>query len=159
GDGCLAQRLCQAFPDASYLGIDVIDSAGRLYRGDPAFAEFRVTSVQELCAEQPEPYDLVLLVDVIHHVPESLRADVLRCSAGLVRRDGHLAVKELERARSAYYSAVYVADRYVTGDRVRSHDMPELRAMMAATRSWGFSDPRVSRVRPAHNNVLFAARR
>jgi hypothetical protein len=37
--------------------------------------------------------------------------------------------------------------------------MPELEAMMAATRSWGFSDARMSRVRPAHNNVLFAARR
>ncbi len=159
GDGCLAQRLSRTFPDASYLGIDVVESAGRLYRGDPAFAEFRVMTVQQLCAEQPDPYDLVLLVDVIHHVPEPLRAEVLRCSAGLVSPDGHLAVKEIERDRSAYYSAVYVADRYVTGDRVRFHSMAELTAMMAATRSWGFSDPRVSRVRPAHNNVLFAARR
>jgi 2-polyprenyl-6-hydroxyphenyl methylase/3-demethylubiquinone-9 3-methyltransferase len=160
GDGSLAQKLNEAYPDASYVGIDIAASAGRLYRGDPTWAEFRTITVQELAAERPEPFDLVLLVDVIHHVSVGIRSEVLRASAELVRPGGHLAVKEFERNRGPYYHVTFAADRYLTGDRgVKFLTMPELRAMMASTRQWGFGEPAVSRIRPARNNVLFAARR
>jgi len=160
GDGCLAQQLNRVYPDASYLGIDVAPTAGRLYRGDPAWAEFRTVAVQELVAEEPDPFDLVLLVDVIHHVPAEIRDEVLRCSADLVREGGHLMVKEFERNRGPYYRLTYAADRYVTGDKgVRFLTMPELRVMVENTRRIGFAPPRGCRVRPAHNNVLFDLRR
>ena len=86
GDGCLAQQLSRVYPDASYLGVDVAPTAGRLYRGDPGWAQFRTVAVQDLLLEKPEPFDLVLLVDVIHHVPSEIRDEVLRCSAELVAR-------------------------------------------------------------------------
>lgn len=159
GDGSLAQRLSQTYPDASYLGIDIAPTAGRLYRGKPGWAEFRVVTVQELLAERPEPFDLVLLVDVIHHVDTGLRPEVLRAAADLVRPGGYLAIKEIERTRGPYYRLVYVADRYITGDRVRFHTLPELRTMMAGTRQWGFGEAVESRVRPARLNVLYVARR
>ena len=40
GEGTLAQRLCAAFPDATYVGIDVAEQPGRLFRGDRDRAEF-----------------------------------------------------------------------------------------------------------------------
>ena len=155
GDGSLAQQLSNVYPDANYLGIDVAPTAGRLYRGDPDWAEFRTVSVQELVAEDPEPYDLVLLVDVIHHVAVPIRDEVLSCSAALVREGGHLMVKEFERNRGPYYRLTYAADRYITGDKgVRFLTLPELRVMVDNTRRMGFAPPRGCRVRPAHNNVL-----
>ncbi len=160
GDGSLAQKLSETYPDASYVGIDIAASAGRLYRGKPGWADFRTITVQEFAEEKPEPFDLVLLVDVIHHVSVDIRSEVLRCAADLVRPGGYLAVKEFERNRGPYYRVTFVADRYITGDKgVKFLTMPELRAMMATTREWGFGEPVVSRVRPASNNVLFAARR
>jgi SAM-dependent methyltransferase len=160
GDGALAQQLSHVYPAATYLGIDVASSAGRLYRGDPHWAEFRTVSVQELLAEQPEPYDLVLLVDVIHHVSVEIREAVLSASAELVRPGGHLMVKEFERNRGPYYRLTYAADRYITGDRgVRFLTLPELRGMVDNTRPLGFSPPRSCRVRPARNNVLLDMRR
>lgn len=160
GDGSLAQRLGEVYPDASYLGIDIAESAGRLYRGRPDFAEFRVQTVQELYAQRPQPFDLVLLVDVVHHVSLDLRQQVLHCSADLVRPGGVFAVKEFERNRGPYYRAAFAADRYLTGDKgVQFMTMPQLRSMFDVTRTWGFGEPVVARIRPARNNVLFAARR
>ena len=160
GDGALAQQLNRVYPDASYLGIDVATTAGRLYRGDPHWAQFRTIAVQDLLAEKPEPYDLVLLVDVIHHVPVEIRAEVLGSSAELVRDGGHLMVKEFERNRGPYYRLTYAADRFITGDRgVVFLTLTELRVMVDNTRRMGFSAPRSCRVRPAHNNVLLDLRR
>jgi 2-polyprenyl-6-hydroxyphenyl methylase/3-demethylubiquinone-9 3-methyltransferase len=152
--------LSLTFPDASYLGIDVAPTAGRLYRGAAGWATFRTVPVQELRAEQPEPFDLVILVDVMHHVPDEIRREVLACSAQLVRPGGYLMVKEFERNRGPYYRLTYAADRYVTGDKgVRFMTMPELRAMMSELRPYGFNSIAMSRIRPARNNVLFATRR
>jgi 2-polyprenyl-3-methyl-5-hydroxy-6-metoxy-1,4-benzoquinol methylase len=160
GDGCLAQQLSRVYPEASYLGVDVAPTAGRLYRGDPGWAQFRTMAVQDLLAEQPEPFDLVLLVDVIHHVPPEIRDEVLCCSAELVREGGHLMVKEFERNHGPYYHLTYAADRYITGDKgVRFMTMPELRSMIDNTRLIGFGSPRGCRVRPAHNNILVDIRR
>jgi 2-polyprenyl-3-methyl-5-hydroxy-6-metoxy-1,4-benzoquinol methylase len=160
GDGFLAQELVGVYPDARYLGIDVVDTAGRLYRGDPAWASFRTVTVQDLHAEAPEPFDLVVFADVIHHVPLRIRGEVLRAAAELVRPGGHLVVKEFERNRGPYYHVTFVADRYVTGDRtVRFMTMPQLRELIGRTREYGFADPTMFRVGPARNNVVFALRR
>src|SRR4051794_25701463 len=73
GDGSMADRLCAAYPDAEYLGIDIAPNPGRLFQGDRSRATFRSVLSSDLLAEKPEPFDLVAVVDVVHHIPEDLR--------------------------------------------------------------------------------------
>jgi len=113
GDGAVAEVLCREFPAASYLGIDVAPTPGRLFRGDLARAEFRSIRSADLLAEEPEPFDLVVIVDVVHHVPEDQRAALLGDAAALVAPGGTVVVKEWERGSGLAHLAAYTADRYV----------------------------------------------
>jgi 2-polyprenyl-6-hydroxyphenyl methylase/3-demethylubiquinone-9 3-methyltransferase len=160
GDGLMAQRLFEVYPTARYVGIDVVETAGRLYRGDPEWATFQNITVQDLHAQAPQPFDLVLIADVMHHVPLEIRTQVLACAAELVRPGGHLVVKEFERNRGPYYYLTFAADRYLSGDRtVRFMTMTELHALVGSTQRLGFEPPTVTRIGPARNNVVFATRR
>ena len=155
----MAERLCAAFPDAQYVGIDISPDPGRLFRGDRRRATFRATSSAELVAEHGEPFDLVAIVDVVHHVAEDLRASVLRDAAALTATGGLLAVKEWERGRGLSHLLAYTADRYVSGDTtVRFMAPDELRALVLAQ----LPDFRLAceaRIPPHRNNVLLALRR
>ncbi len=121
GEGAVASRLTRVFPTATYLGIDIIDNPGRLFRGDQDRAEFASTEVHRLDADRL--FDLVVLVDVLHHVPLAERHQVLADAHAHVKPGGHLVVKEWERSRSAGQAAWYVVDRLVGGDpNVRAFD-------------------------------------
>jgi len=158
GDGGLATQLLRVYPDAEYLGVDIAPTAGRLFRGEQDRARFQTMTVQQLATQQPEPFDLVLLVDVVHHVPVGHRDEVLRKSADLVRPGGFLMVKEFERNAGPYYWLTYAADRYVTGDKgVSFLSLPEARALVDSLDD--FHGVAESRIPPARNNVLFALRR
>jgi 2-polyprenyl-6-hydroxyphenyl methylase/3-demethylubiquinone-9 3-methyltransferase len=159
GDGAMADRLCTAYPDSEYLGIDIAQSPGRLFRGDPSRATFRSISSSDLLAERPEPFDLVAIVDVIHHVADDLRAAVLRDAAELTASDGLLAVKEWERGRGLAHVMAYTADRYISGDNtVRFMEPAELRSLIRETVP-SFSVVCEARIPPHRNNILLALRR
>lgn len=117
GDGALAERLMGVYPDATYLGIDIAPTAGRLYHGDPGRAEFAVMNSSDLVAQAPEPFDMVVIVDVLHHIPAPVRPSILRDAANLMAPDGVLVVKEWECSRPVFGKIGYWADRYVTGDK------------------------------------------
>lgn len=159
GDGALAQRLCGVFPAAEYLGIDVADRPGRLFRGDANRAVFRSVSSADLLAENPDRFDLVVIVDVVHHIPARLRAPVLADAARLVTPDGMVAVKDWERGNGIAHLMAYTADRYVTGDpNVRFPSRAELRDLID-TALPGFDVVCEARIPPRRNNVLYALRR
>jgi 2-polyprenyl-6-hydroxyphenyl methylase/3-demethylubiquinone-9 3-methyltransferase len=158
GDGAFGQELTRAFPGADYLGIDIAATAGRLFRGDPARCAFRVVSARELLAEDPEPFDLVCLVDVLHHVPAEQRPELLGCAAALTAPEGHLAIKDLLRDGSAGYHAAFVADRFITGDAgVAFMSRTELLGLISAVA--GFGPVHTSRVPPLRTNVLYVRQR
>jgi 2-polyprenyl-3-methyl-5-hydroxy-6-metoxy-1,4-benzoquinol methylase len=159
GDGSFGQRLCAAFPDAEYLGIDIAPNPGRLFRGDERRAQFRTMTSGDLVAEGPPPFDLVTFVDVLHHIPEAARVPVLADAAALTAPDGTIAVKEWERGRGLSHLAVYHLDKYVTGDRdVRFPTRAELGSMFEAGLP-GFALVCEARIPPRRNNVLCALRR
>jgi 2-polyprenyl-6-hydroxyphenyl methylase/3-demethylubiquinone-9 3-methyltransferase len=159
GDGALAERLCRVFPDTEYLGIDIASEPGRLFRGDAARATFRSMSSADLLAEEPDNFDLVVIVDVVHHVPEGMRAAVLADAAELVTRDGMIAVKDWERGRGIAHLMAYTADRYVTGDKnVRFPSRDEL-GRLIGTALGEFEIVCEARIPPRRNNVLYALSR
>ena len=158
GDGAVADRLCREFPEAEYLGVDIAPSPGRLFRGNGR-AEFRSQGSSDLLASNPEPFDLALLVDVFHHLPDSARLPTLCDLDALTAPGGLIIVKDWERSTTLGHLACYVSDRYVSGDEnVRYLTRAELRHAIAT------AIPRAeliceARIPPRRNNVMFAMRK
>lgn len=157
GDGSVADRMNNLYPDAEYLGIDVARSAGRRYTGDPHRARFRSMTSSELVDERPEPFDLVLVVDVLHHVPnQAARVQLLRDAAALVAPGGRLLIKDWERHAGLTHALTFAADRYISGDRTVSFmSTPELRGLLSLALP-EMSIDEVTWVKPHRANALYA---
>lgn len=131
GEGALAEQLVRRFPHASYLGIDIIPHVGRLYQGPREKVEFREMSSQQLASERRGQFDLVILADVLHHVEDRLRLEVLQSARALMSADGCLVLKDWIRKPTPIHAASYIADVYIGGDRnVRYMSLGELRHLM-----------------------------
>jgi len=118
GDGSLTTLLARAYPRSRILGIDVVPSVGRLYRGDTSLVEFRRQRAEELCASGSR-FSLVVVCDVLHHVRPDEWRSFLSTASRLVVMGGHLVVKEWVRSRSLRYWLGYMSDRFISGERVR----------------------------------------
>lgn len=157
GDGSFGERLLDRYRDAEYVGIDISPEPGRLFRGDASRATFRSIDSSAFRAEEPEPFDLVLVVDVIHHVPTSMREGLLRDVAALTRTGGHYAVKDWEPTRTFGHFAAWAADRFITGDDIEHIPSARLQAEMS-----GWLGDRLvveARVPPRRNNYLIGYQR
>jgi SAM-dependent methyltransferase len=132
GDGQLAGPLLAHFPAARYVGIDVAPEVGRLFRGDRGRADFRSVGSRTFLGEGHGPFDLVVLVDVLHHVPAELRPEVLEDARTLTAVGGSYAVKDWVRSHSLWHYAAWSSDRFLTGDRVRYFDGDELGELVPA---------------------------
>lgn len=152
GDGSFGERLLAHYPNSDYVGIDVAGEPGRLFRGPRSRATFRAISSAQLLQESPEPFDLVLLVDVLHHVPIIDRSELLGDLRRLTRDGGHYAVKEWEPTRTSAHYLAWFADRFITGDRVAHVTPPALKNQLNQL----LGDQLVveARVHPRRNNYL-----
>jgi SAM-dependent methyltransferase len=160
GDGAVAAALRRSLPSCEFLGLDPgLAAPGALYDGDPAGVTFRRATTTELLAEKPDPYDLVIVCDVIHHVAEEERQQVLLDAAALTAPGGTVALKEWERIRGLGYYPGYYADRYVSGDAtVRFMPRPELQQLVdTATPGWATTCE--ARIPPRRANLLLTRQR
>ena len=158
GDGQMAEKLVDRFPTATYSGIDVAPDVGRLYRGDPARASFMSIDSRAFRASTSVRYDLVLLVDVLHHVPGPGRSDLLDDVRDLTVPGGHYVLKDWVRSHSVAHLAAWMSDRLLTGDRVQYFEHEELCELVPKQFP---ADPVVlkTEIRPRRNNVLLVYRR
>lgn len=160
GDGAMAAALRRVLPQADVVGLDpAAPSPGRMYDGDRTGVEFRPISTTELLREKPDPFDLIMICDVIHHVAEHERVQVLKDAAELTAPGGTVALKEWELRPGLANSAAFFADRFVSGDAtVRFMARPELDKLIdAAMPGWSVSSE--SRVPPRKANLLLTLRR
>ncbi len=130
GEGQLTECLVREFPEAEIVGIDVTGRVGRLFRGDRSRVSFRQQTVHELAAERPGEFDLVVICDVMHHVAWEMHAELLAQSAGLLKPDGALVLKDWEKRYSPIHMLGYLSDRYITGDRIRYGTVGEFRRLI-----------------------------
>jgi 2-polyprenyl-3-methyl-5-hydroxy-6-metoxy-1,4-benzoquinol methylase len=157
GDGLLTTCLARAFPEAEILGIDIAAQPGRLYRGDTTRVTFQSQAVQDLEATDPAPFDLVVVCDVLHHIPPEEQTEFLRTSRRLAGPDGVFVVKEWERRRNLAHFFAWFSDRFITGDRVRFQTLDELHDQV--TRLFPGEQVRVEeRIGPRPNNVVVSVR-
>lgn len=120
GDGALVDPLLELRPDIRVTTIDVASVVGQWIDAAHASRVMRLpatTLADYLASGRPLP-QVLLMTDVMHHVPIAERDALLAEVAALMRRSPTLRVivKDVEpgylRARLGYLS-----DRYITGDR------------------------------------------
>lgn len=131
GEGALAERLVHDWPDAHYTGIDIIGHLGRMYEGPVHNVVFRQVTAQDLAQETPGAFDLVVINDVLHHVPTPLRPEIMTAARDLLCPGGCLLMKDWARRPTPIHAACYAADRYIGGDTtVRYMSLDEQRALI-----------------------------
>lgn len=155
GDGLSTQHLASAFPDATLTGIDIAPAVGKLFTGDRSRVSFHSESLDSFVARQPRSFDLVVLADVLHHVPGAEREALLRRAAEALREGGKLVVKDWERRPNLVHFLAWFSDRFITGAQVWFETAAGLRAL--AERSAGAVEREV-RLPPWRNNIAFLIR-
>jgi cyclopropane fatty-acyl-phospholipid synthase-like methyltransferase len=157
GEGQLAEALLAQYPEADYVGIDPMDGVGRLFRGDRARARFETIDLGTFAQSHGDGFDLVLTVDVLHHVQPEDRPPLLSLVRQVTRPGGHYAVKDWVKSRHPLHAMAYLSDRVLTGDRVAYFASGELEQLTMVDPA----DALVLRaaVKPRGNNLLLVYRR
>lgn len=152
GEGAVTERLRDRYPQAAITAIDLTPRLGRLFRGEAARVRFIQAPVEEIAASEPASFDLVILSDVLHHVPDHLRGSLLQGIALALAPQGIFAFKDWVLDRSLIHWVCEASDRYLTGDNVAYLTAPEMRELLA--RHFGPTALRQERrVRPWSNNL------
>jgi 2-polyprenyl-3-methyl-5-hydroxy-6-metoxy-1,4-benzoquinol methylase len=157
GEGAVTELLAIAYPDARITAIDITPRVGRLYRGSTERVRFRQCTVQEIAATEAGRFDLTMIADVMHHVPDGLRRDLLDAVRTCIAPGGSLIFKEWERTRTPIHWMCHASDRWLTGDRVKYLSRDEGRALlMQSFDAASLIDER--RVAPWRNNIMTLVR-
>ena len=133
GEGCSTTRIAALYPNAVIDAVDVASHAGRLYEGPTDRVRFRVITAENLARECPGAYDLIVITDVLHHVPHGERDSFLAAVRILLAPGGVLAFKDWHRNAAPIYYLGYAADRWLTGDRIAYLTRAEARQLLAGT--------------------------
>lgn len=158
GEGAMTEALARAFPQSAITAIDITPRLGRLYRGERDRVRFLQTGVGELAEREPGAFDLVILADVLHHVPLAERSSLLEAIRAALSPSGTLVLKEWERRATPIHWLCYGSDRWLTGDRIAYLKASEARNLLGATFGLAAVTDE-ARIRPWRNNMMFRVRR
>lgn len=157
GEGAVTEKLASAYRGAEITAIDITPRIGRLYNGPRGRVRFVHCTVHEIAAREPGHYDLIVLCDVLHHVPLSKRQDLLDAIRRTMTLDGVFVFKEWERNATLIHWLCHASDRWLTGDRVSYMTCEEIREYPARS----FGDTAIvaeARLRPWRNNLAILVR-
>ena len=133
GEGAVTERLSRAYPDADITAIDITPRLGRLYEGRREKVRFIECPVQDIAAREPGRFDLVVLGDVMHHVPADLRQGVLEAVRATMAPGATFVFKDWERTATPIHWMCHASDRWLTGDRVCFMKREEMRRRLASS--------------------------
>lgn len=159
GDGMIASQIIGRRPEATVLGIDLAENPGSLFEGDATRAQFRTVSTSDLLAEKPEPFDAIVIADVLHHVPPAIRPALLSDVSELLADDGVLMVKESVVVPSPGHWVGKFSDLYITGDRNVSYLREDDLHQLIVDNVPGLVASGRSTVKPWKTNLLLVWRR
>lgn len=157
GEGAVTERLRSAFPGAHITAIDVTSRIGRLYQGPRAGVCFTRCQIQDLTESKVEPFDLVVLCDVLHHVPLGSRQGLLDAIRAALAMHGSLIFKDWQPSSTPIHWLCYASDRWLTGDRVGYMTSEEMRQHLKSTFGAGALVGE-TRVGPRWNNLAILVR-
>lgn len=157
GEGAICQRLSVLFPNARITGIDIAPTVGRLFQGDSTRVAFSRQSIQQFGALHRGEFDLVLICDVLHHIPWNLHEEILYEGRNALRNGGVFVVKEWENRPNLIGGFNYLCEQYLTAERVRYGTAAEFRSVIKTV----FGPDRIEkeqRFQPWPNNLAFFIR-
>lgn len=154
GEGAMTERIVKTYPAASITAIDISPNAGRLFRGDTSAVAFYQEAVESVALRAPASFDLVILADVMHHVPAAARGALLSAIQRSLAPNGSLLFKDWVISATPIHWLCEISDRYVTGDDVSYFSMSGIDTLLTETFGLG-AIRQFGTVRPWRNNVAF----
>lgn len=154
GEGALTELLASAYPSSHIIGIDITPRVGRMFQGNLDHVRFEQKSIQEFVAETPQSVDLVVISDVMHHVPWSMHEEFLTYAGKSLKPNGYIVLKDWRKNNSPIHYLCYLFERYITGDKVKYKTTKQFRDMIYKL----FGKQSIileSTVRPWKNNIVF----
>ena len=154
GEGAVVEILTQTFPLSHITGIDISPRIGRMYQGDTQRVVFKQQDIKDFAAENPASFDLIIINDVMHHIPWDMHEPILEYVKSALKSGGHLILKDWNRNYSPIYFICYFMDRFITGDRVRYKTTLELQDLLRSI--FGVESIKSeATIRPWSNNIAF----
>lgn len=154
GEGAIVERLVRSFPQAYITGIDITPRVGRLFRGDSSRVTFKQQTIQDFAPENVASFDLLIIADIMHHIPREQHKDVLLGARQVLKPDGYLILKDWERRNNLIHALCYFSDRFITGDHVQYKSAEELRALIQEVFGANCIKAETT-IRPHVNNIAF----
>jgi 2-polyprenyl-3-methyl-5-hydroxy-6-metoxy-1,4-benzoquinol methylase len=152
GEGAVTEHLRTLYPYAAITAIDVTANLGRLYRGPREGLRFVQCQVEQVAATDAGVYDLVILSDVLHHVPHDLRQSLLESIRTTLAPDGSFIFKDWIRTATPIHWLSYASDRWLTGDRIAYLTHQEMLSSLRNTFG-GTAVIAEERIAPWRNNI------
>lgn len=153
GEGAMTERLVRTYPAASITAIDITPKVGRLFRGRTANVTFSKETVEDVARREPASFDLVVLADVLHHVPVDARESLMNAIKDAMAPSGSLIFKDWVPSSGLGHWLCDASDRYLTGDDVSYLTLNGIEMLLADIFAPG-SIRQIDTIRPWKNNVV-----
>ena len=152
GEGAMTERIIKNYPTAAVTAIDIMPKVGRLFRGDRSNVVFSQEYVEAVADRRPFSFDLVILSDVIHHVPAPARPSLMSAIERAMTPNGSFIFKDWLVTKTPIHWMCGMSDRYLTGDDVSYCTMPIMQDLLREP--FGVTSIRQTAwVKPWRNNV------
>jgi len=158
GEGAMTERIARTYPAAAVTAIDIIPNVGRLFRGRTSDVTFCQETVADAAGREPASFDLVVLCDVMHHVPADARRSLIGAIDQAMGPNGSLLFKDWVISPTPIHWLCGASDRYLTGDDVAYFTMDGINALVTGVFGPG-AIRRTGTVEPWHNNVAVLVQR
>jgi len=158
GEGAMTERIVRTYPTATLTAIDITPNIGRLYRRNSSTVTFRQQTVEEAALREPASFDLVILSDVMHHVPADLRSSLMTSIQRAMAPNASLIFKDWIISATPIHWLGTASDRYLTGDNVVYFTKDGIDRLVTDTFGPG-TIRRTGTVKPWHNNLALLVQR
>ena len=158
GEGAMTERLVRTYPAAAVTAIDITPRVGRLFRGPASAVNFSRETVENVARRKPAAFDLVVLTDVMHHVPIDARRSLMCAIDQAMAPRGSLIFKDWVVSSNPIHWLCDASDRYLTGDDVSYLTLEGINTLLTDTFAHE-AIRQIGTVRPWCNNVAVLVRR